>query len=108
MVYGNGVLVINSTCPEPGPISLDLISNAFLAGTTRKPPRGIQKYKWLNAENRFIESWSIDGVDNTDWMPPPLSTANGMVYIANKRNNVYEYFAADWDTGLKKSHVGVP
>lgn len=103
VVYGNGVLVVNSTYPEPGPISLDLISNAFLAGTTRKPPQGIQKYEWLNDENRFIESWSIEDVDNTDWMPPAVSTANGLVYIANKRNDVYEYFAADWATGEKKA-----
>lgn len=103
VVYGNGVLVVNSTYPEPGPISMDLISNAFLAGTTREPPRGIQKYEWLPGENRFIESWSIDDVDNTDWMPPALSTANGLVYIANKRDDNYEYFAADWETGEKKA-----
>ena len=103
VIYGNGVLVVNSTYPEPGPISLDLISNAFLAGTTRKPPRGIQKYEWLPKENRFVETWSIADVDNTDWMPPAVSTANGLVYIANKRNGVYEYFAADWKTGKKKA-----
>ena len=103
VIYGNGVLVVNSTYPEPGPISLDLISNAFLAGTTRKPPRGIQKYEWLPKENRFVETWSIADVDNTDWMPPAVSTANGLVYIANKRNDVYEYFAADWKTGKKKA-----
>ena len=103
VIYGNGVLVVNSTYPEPGPISLDLISNAFLAGTTRKPPRGIQKYEWLPKENRFVKTWSIADVDNTDWMPPAVSTANGLVYIANKRNDVYEYFAADWKTGKKKA-----
>lgn len=103
VVYGNGVLVVNSTYPEPGPIAMDLISNAFLAGTTREAPRGIQKYEWLPAENRFIESWSIADVDNTDWMPPAVSTANGLVYIANKRNGTYEYFAADWETGEKKA-----
>lgn len=103
VIYGNGVLVINSTYPEPGPISLDLISNAFLAGTTREPPRGIQKYEWLPEEDRFVESWSIADVDNTDWMPPAVSTANGLVYIANKRNDTYEYFAADWETGEKKA-----
>jgi len=103
VVYGNGLLVVNSTYPEPGPIALDLISNAFLAGTTRQPPRGIQKYDWLAAENRFVESWSIADVDNTDWMPPAVSSANGLVYIANKRNDVYEYFAADWKTGEKKA-----
>ena len=101
VVYNNGVLVVNSTYPDPGPISMDLISNAFLAGTTREAPRGIQKYDWLPEEDRFVESWSIDDVDNTDWMPPAVSTANGLVYIANKRNDVYEYFAADWNTGEK-------
>ena len=103
VVYGNGVLVVNSTYPEPSPIGMDLISNAFLAGTTRKAPMGIQKYEWLPEENRFVTSWSIADVDNTDWMPPAVSTANGLVYIASKRNNTYEYFAADWMTGEKKA-----
>jgi hypothetical protein len=103
VIYGNGVLVVNGTYPEPGPISLDLISNAFLAGTTRKPPRGVKKYEWRTDENRFIESWSMAHVDNTDWMPPAVSTANGLVYFANKRNDTYEYFAADWETGEKKA-----
>lgn len=102
-IYGYGVLVVNSTYPEPGPISMDLISNAFLAGTTRNAPRGAQKYQWLPQENRFVESWSIADVDNTDWMPPAVSTSNGLVYFANKRNDNYEYFAADWETGEKKA-----
>lgn len=103
VVHGNGVLVVNSTYPEPGPIDMDLISNAFLAGTTRKAPLGIQKYQWLPDEDRFVESWSIADVDNTDWMPPAVSTSNGLVYIASKRDNTYEYFAADWMTGEKKA-----
>jgi hypothetical protein len=103
VVYGNGVLVVNGTYPEPGPISMDLISNAFLSGTTRKPPRGIQKYEWLPDKDRFVPAWSIEEVDNTDWMPPAVSTANGLVYIANRRNDTYEYFAADWETGEKKA-----
>lgn len=103
VVFGNGVLVVNSTYPDPGPISMDLISNAFLAGTTREPPKGIQKYEWLSEEDRFVESWSIDDVDNTDWMPPAVSSANGLVYIANRKNDTYEYFVADWMTGEKKA-----
>ena len=102
-VYGTGVLVVNSTYPDPGPISGDLISNAFLAGTTRAAPRGIQKYEWLADENRFVKSWGIDHIDNTDWMPPAVSTSNGLVYIANKRNDVYEYLAADWNSGEIKA-----
>jgi hypothetical protein len=103
VIYGNGVLVVNSTYPEPGPIPGDLISSAFLSGTTRPAPRGIQKYDWLPAENRFEASWAIDHIDNTDWMPPAVSTANGLVYIANKRDDIYEYLAADWKTGEIKA-----
>jgi hypothetical protein len=102
-IYGNGVLVVNSTYPDPGPIPLDLISSAFLAGTTRAAPRGIQKYEWLPAENKFELSWAIDHIDNTDWMPPAVSTSNGLVYIANKRDGIYEYLAADWETGEIKA-----
>jgi hypothetical protein len=97
-IYGNGVLVVNSTYPEPGPIPGDLISNAFLAGTTRAAPLGIQKFDWQGDENRFVKSWAIDHIDNTDWMPPGVSS-NGLVYIANKREDRYEYLAADWETG---------
>ncbi len=69
------------------------------SGTTRKAPRGIQKYEWNSDTRKLEESWAMPDVDNTDWMPPAVSAANGLVYIANKRNDVYEYFAADWKTG---------
>tara|TARA_R110002072_G_scaffold92860_6_gene206369 strand:+ start:8240 stop:8797 length:558 start_codon:yes stop_codon:yes gene_type:complete len=34
---------------------------------------------------------------------PAVSAANGLVYIANRRNDTYEYFAADWETGENKA-----
>lgn len=103
VTHGNGVLVVNSTYPDPAPVPGDLISNAFLSGTTREPPRGIRKFEWLSAEGRFVGSWTMPDVDNTDWMPPAVSTSNGLVYIANRRNDIYEYLAADWETGEIKA-----
>tara|TARA_R110001599_G_scaffold353815_1_gene598775 strand:+ start:17664 stop:18824 length:1161 start_codon:yes stop_codon:yes gene_type:complete len=103
VTHGNGVIVVNSTYPDPAPVPGDLISNAFLSGTTREPPRGIRKFEWLPAEDRFVESWSMPDIDNTDWMPPAVSTSNGLVYIANRRNDIYEYLAADWETGAVKA-----
>ncbi len=103
VTFDNGVIVIDSTYPEPGPIPGDLISSAFLSGTTRPAPRGLQKYTWNAEDNRFEKSWAIENVDNTDWMPPAVSATNGLVYIANKRDDVYEYFAADWETGEIKA-----
>jgi hypothetical protein len=103
VTHDNGVLVINSTYPEPGPIPGDLVSNAFLSGTTRAAPLGIRKFNWLPREDRFEESWNMPDIDNTDWMPPAVSTANGLVYIANRRDDTYEYLAADWKTGEVKA-----
>jgi len=103
VTHANGVLVVNSTYPDPAPMPGDLISNAFLAGSTREPPRGIKKFEWLPDENRFVASWTMSDIDNTDWMPPAVSTSNGLVYIANRRNDIYEYLAADWETGEVKA-----
>jgi hypothetical protein len=103
VAYDNGILVVNSTYPEPSPIPQDLIASSFVSGVTRPPPVGIQKYEWLPEEDRFIATWSLDNIDNTDWMPPAVSEANGLVYIANKKDQTYEYLAADWKTGEIKA-----
>ena len=103
VTYDNGVIIINSTYPDPGPIPGDLISNAFLSGTTRPAPLGLKKFNWLAQQDRFEESWEMPNIDNTDWMPPAVSTSNGLVYIANRRDDTYEYLAADWVTGEVKA-----
>ncbi len=97
-VHGTGVVVLNSTYPESAPYPLHIIGNAFLAGTTREPPRGAQKFDWDPKQNRFVESWFLEEIDNTDWMPPAVS-ANGLAYFANKVDGTYEYLAIDWKTG---------
>jgi hypothetical protein len=98
-VYGNGVVVLNSTYPDSAPPPLHVIGNAFLAGETRKPPLGMQKFDWNPAKNRFEESWFLGDIDNTDWMPPAISPQNGLAYVATKVDSVYEYRAIDWETG---------
>jgi hypothetical protein len=98
-IYGNGVLLLNSTYPDSAPAPLSIIGNAFLAGITREAPRGIQKFEWLPDENRFEERWFLPEIDNTDWMPPAVSPQNGLAYVANKVDGTYEYLAIDWETG---------
>jgi len=99
VVYGNGVLVLNSTYPDSPPPPLSIIGNAFLAGITREAPLGVQKFEWNSEENRFAESWFLPDIDNTDWMPPTVSPHNGLAYVATKVEGTYEYRAVDWDTG---------
>lgn len=99
IVYGTGVGVLNSTYPDSAPAPLNILGNAFLAGETREPPLGMQKFDWNPKENRFVESWFLGDIDNTDWMPPTLSPQNGLAYVATKVDSVYEYRAVDWETG---------
>lgn len=101
VVYGYGVIVIDSTYPEPAPVPfpLSIFPNALLAGVTREAPRGMHKFDWLPDENRFVLDWTLDYVDNTDWMPPAVSPHTGLAYIAHKENGRYEYQGIDWDTG---------
>ena len=101
VAYGYGVVVIDSTYPEPAPVPypLNIIPNALSAGITREAPRGMHKFDWLPDENRFVLDWTLDYVDNTDWMPPSVSPQTGLAYIAHKENGRYEYQAIDWETG---------
>jgi len=101
VAYGYGVIVIDSTYPEPAPVPfpLSIIPNALLAGVTREAPRGMHKFDWLPDEDRFVLDWTLDYVDNTDWMPPGVSPHTGLAYIAHKENGRYEYQGIDWDTG---------
>jgi len=99
VVYGNGVAVLNSTYPNPAPARLGILGNAFLAGTTRVPPLGVQKFEWKSDENRFVESWLLEDIDTTDLIAPAVSPQNGLAYVATKVDGVYEYRAVDWTTG---------
>jgi hypothetical protein len=97
--YGTGVIVLNSTYPDSAPAPLNIIGNAFLAGETREPPLGAQKFEWNADESRFVEGWFLADIDNTDWMPPAISPQNGLAYVATKVDSVYEYRAIDFETG---------
>ncbi len=97
--WGTGVIVLNSTYPESAPGPLKIIGNAFLSGETRVPPLGAQKFEWKTDENRFVESWFLADIDNTDWMPPTISPHNGLAYVATKVDSIYEYRAIDFASG---------
>ncbi len=107
-VYGNGVVMLNSTYPESAPAPLNIIGNAFLAGTTRKAPLGAQKFEWKADENRFVETWFLPDIDNTDWMPPAVSPDNGLAYVSTKVDGTYEYRAIDWETGKEVARWSFP
>ncbi len=108
VVYGDGVLVLNTTYPDSAPAPLSIIGNAFLAGTTREAPRGVQKFVWNAQENRFEKGWFLPEIDNTDWMPPAVSPHNGLAYVATKADDIYEYRAIDWETGAQVARWRFP
>ncbi|MFL8990425.1 hypothetical protein Q8X48_23565 [Pseudomonas sp. QLc11A] len=104
-VLGYGVVVQNGAYPQPVP---DIWSNAFSAGVTRPAPFGIQKFTWNTQTRSFEKNWINQEVDNTDVMVPVVAAANRMIYLASKKDGIYEYLGVDWDTGETKARWPFP
>jgi len=101
-------VVINTTYPEPAWISLDALGNAMLAGSTRAAPMGAQKFTWNEADNHFENAWLRTDIDGSDWMPPTISPSTGLVYLANRVGDQYEYLAVDWRSGVTAARWTFP
>jgi hypothetical protein len=41
-------------------------------------------------------------------MVPIISASSRMIYLANKRNGIYEYVGVDWDSGELKARWPFP
>jgi len=108
LTFDDGVVVINTTYPDPAWINQDALGNAMLAGTTRAAPMGAQKFIWNQTENRFEQAWLRTDIDGSDWMPPSISPATGLVYLANRVHNRYEYLAVDWESGKTEARWPFP
>jgi len=104
-VLGYGVVVQNGAYPKP---EADIWANAFTAGVTRPAPLGVQKFTWNTKIRTFEKAWTNMEVDNTDVMVPVVSAASGMIYLANKRDGIYEYVGLDWTTGEIKARWPFP
>lgn len=105
-VLGYGVVVINSTYPEPVP--KPGFHNGFMAGITRPAPMGVQKFNWNPQSRRLEEDWLNTEIDNSDIMVPVVSAATRLLYCANKRGGTYEYAGVDWETGETKARWVFP
>ena len=105
-VLGYGVVVQNGAYPKPEP---DIWANAFTAGVTRPAPFGAQKFTWNPRTRSFEKNWLIaNDIDNTDVMVPVISAASRMIYLASKKNGIYEYVGVDWDNGAIKARWPFP
>ena len=104
-VLGNGVLVVNTSYPEP---VTDVWGNAMTAGVTRPAPTGAQKFEWDSETKSFCKAWINTEIDNTDIVVPVVSAATDMAYFASKNHGRYEYVALDWKTGELKARWPFP
>jgi hypothetical protein len=66
----------------------------------------VQKFTW-NTQS-FEKDWINKEIDNTDVMVPVVSAASRMIYLASKKDGVYEYVGVDWDSGEIKGRWPFP
>jgi hypothetical protein len=104
-VLGYGVAVQNGAYPKPEP---DIWANAFTSGVTRPAPYGVQKVTWNTKTRSFEKNWINREVDNTDVMVPVVSATSRMIYLASKKDGIYEYVGIDWDSGETRARWPFP
>ncbi len=105
-VLGYDVAVVNTSYPDP--VKANPFGNAMLSGLTRKPPLGIEKFRWLPDENRFERAWTNYQIDNTDIGVPVISIPSRMIYTVHRDAGTPVLVGIDWDTGIIKATWRMP
>jgi hypothetical protein len=105
-VLGYDVAVLNTSYPEP--VKASPWGNALLSGITRKPPLGIEKFRWNPKENRFERSWTNYQIDNSDIGVGVISVPNRMLYTVHRDAGKGVLVGVDWDTGIIKATWRMP
>ncbi len=105
-VLGYDVAVLNTSYPDP--VKASPWGNALLSGITRKPPLGIEKFRWNPKENRFERSWTNYQIDNSDIGVGVISVPNRMLYTVHRDAGKGVLVGLDWDTGIIKATWRMP
>jgi hypothetical protein len=105
-VLGYDVAVLNTSYPDP--VKANPWGNALLSGLTRKPPLGIEKFRWNPVKNRLERSWTNYQIDNSDIGVGVISVPNRMLYTVHRDAGKGVLVGIDWDTGIIKSTWRMP
>ena len=105
-VLGYDVAVLNTSYPDP--VKANPWGNALLSGLTRKPPLGVEKFRWNPVKNRLERSWTNYQIDNSDIGVGVISMPNRMLYTVHRDAGKGVLVGIDWDTGIIKSTWRMP
>jgi hypothetical protein len=105
-VLGYEVAVLNTSYPEP--VKGNPWGNGLLSGVTRKPPLGIEKFRWNPKTNHFERSWTNYQIDNSDIGVGIISVPSRMLYTVHRDAGTPVLVGLDWDTGIIKATWRMP
>ena len=105
-VLGYDVAVLNTSYPDP--VKANPWGNALLSGLTRKPPLGVEKFRWNPVKNRLERSWTNYQIDNSDIGVGVIAVPNRMIYTVHRDAGKGVLVGIDWDTGIIKSTWRMP
>jgi len=104
VVMGDGAFVVNNVGPDTLPSAFE---NVVAIGVTRPPPRGVERFRWNGAADRFERVWARADVASPSCVPV-ASAASRQVYVQSAEDGRFEFLGLDWDTGETRTRLRLP
>lgn len=104
VVMGDGAFVVNNVGPDTLPSAFE---NVVAIGVTRAPPRGVERFRWNHARDRWESVWAREDVASPSCVPV-ASAASGQVYLQSAESGVFEILGLDWETGATRTRLRLP
>jgi hypothetical protein len=91
-----------------GPDTLgSAFENVVAIGVTRPPPRGVERFRWDGAADRWARAWARPDVASPS-MVPLVSAGSRQVYVQSAEGGVFSFVGLDWDSGETRTRLELP
>lgn len=103
-VWGDGAFVVNNTGPDTLGSAFE---NVVAIGVTRPPPRGVERFRWNGATDRWERVWARPDVSSPS-MVPLVSAGSRQAYVQSAENGAFAFVGLDWETGETRTRIELP
>ena len=96
VVNNYGAFVVNNIRPQGDP---DRLVDVLAGGPVLDPPRGMQRFEWDPATNRFQSVWARGDVVATSMVPAASSVSDMVMVNGYTKPDGWEVTGLDWGSG---------
>lgn len=103
-VWGDGAFVVNNSGPDTLGSAFE---NVVAIGVTRPPPRGVERFRWDGAADRWQRAWARADVSSPS-MVPLVSAGSRQAYVQSAEGGAFAFVGLDWESGETRTRLALP